>query len=152
MNTLIRTPVRTSPTTRRWADDIDTLFEGFLRPMRWSGEEVSEGLLPRLDVTERDGEFVIRAEIPGVKKEDLEITLEDGVLTLGGETRSETEEKEGDRVIRQERRYGKFVRSLRVGKEVDEKKIKANYKDGILEVVLPKAEAVKPKKINVDVG
>jgi HSP20 family protein len=151
MNTLIRT-VR-SPLARRWNDDFDNLFEGFFRPMRIMDEEAAgTGLAPRLDVIEREDEFLVKAELPGVKKDDIEVSLEDGVLTITAETKSETEEKEGERVIRQERRYGKYLRSLRLGKEIDERKVKAAYKDGVLELTLPKAEEVKPKKISVDVG
>ena len=150
MNHLIRNP--RSVIANRWNDDINSLFENFLQPMRWAEEEASQGLVPRLDVVERDNEFVVKAEMPGMKKDDIEISLENGVLTITAETKSETEEKEGDRVIRQERRYGQYLRSLRLGKEIDEKKVKASYKDGILELVLPKAEEVKPKKITVDVG
>jgi HSP20 family protein len=151
MNTLIRT-VR-SPLARRWNDEFDNLFEGFFRPMRMIDEEAAgTGLAPRLDVIERDAEFVVQAELPGVKKDDIEVAMENGVLTISAESRSETEEKEGERVIRQERRYGKYLRSLRLGKDVDDKKVRATFKDGILELTLPKAEAVKPKKITVDVG
>lgn len=150
MNPLIRTAPR-GPLAGRY-NDFDNLFEGFFRPLRWVEEGASEGLVPRMDVSERDGEFVVKAEMPGIKKDDIEISLENGVLTISAETRSETEEKEGERVIRQERRYGKYLRSLRLGKEIDEKQVKASYKDGVLELVLPKAEAVKPKKISVDVG
>jgi HSP20 family protein len=102
-------------------------------------------------VVERANEFVVRAELPGVKKDEIEVSLENGVLTIGAETKSETEEKEGDRVIRQERCYGKYLRSLRIGKDIDEKHVKAVYKDGVLELTLPKAETAKPKKINVGV-
>jgi HSP20 family protein len=151
MNALIR-PSRRSSMVRRWDDEFDNLFTGFLRPMRWMEEEASQGLIPRLDVTERENEYVVEAEMPGIKREDIDITLENGVLTISGESRSEKEEKEGERVIRQERQYGKYVRSLRLGTEVDEKNVKANYKNGILELVLPKAEQVKPKKINVNVS
>jgi HSP20 family protein len=150
MNHLIRTPRNT--VANRWNDDFGNLFENFLQPMRWAEEEASQGIAPRLDVVERDNEFVVKAEMPGMKKDDIEVSLENGVLTITAETKSETEEKEGDRVIRQERRYGQYLRSLRLGKEIDEKKVKANYKDGILELVLPKAEEVKPKKIAVNVG
>ena len=150
MNQLIRTPRNT--VGNRWNDDIASLFENFLQPVRWAEEEASQGMAPRLDVVERDNEFVVKAEMPGMKKDDIEVSLENGVLTITAETKSETEEKEGDRVIRQERRYGKYLRSLRLGKEIDEKKVKASYKDGILELVLPKAEEVKPKKIEVNVG
>jgi len=150
MNHLIRTPRNTI--ANRWNDDFGNLFENFLQPMRWAEEEAGQGIAPRLDVVERDNEFVVKAEMPGMKKDDIEVSLENGVLTITAETKSETEEKEGDRVIRQERRYGQYLRSLRLGKEIDEKKVKANYKDGILELVLPKAEEVKPKKIAVNVG
>lgn len=150
MNTLIRTP--RGPLARRFNDDFGNLFEGFFQPLRWVEEEASEGVTPRMDVIERDNEFVVKTEMPGVKKDDIEISLENGVLTISAETKSESETKEGDRVIRQERRYGKYLRSLRLGKEIDEKKVKANYKDGILELTLPKAEEVKPKKITVGVG
>lgn len=150
MNHLIRTP--RSIVANRWNDDFNSLFENFLQPTRWAQEEASQGIAPLLDVVERDNEFVVKAEMPGMKKDDIEVSLENGVLTITAETKSETEEKEGDRVIRQERRYGKYLRSLRLGKEIDEKKVKASYKDGILELVLPKAEEVKPKKIAVNVG
>jgi HSP20 family protein len=150
MNTLIRN-VR-NPVARRF-NDIDELFEGFFRPMRWADEETaSQGLAPALDVVERNGEFVVKAELPGVKKEDIDVSVENGLLTITAESKSEHEEKEGDRIIRQERRYGRYVRSLRLGKAVDEKQVKASYKDGVLELVLPKAEEVKPKKISVNVG
>ena len=149
MNTLMHVPRNG---LRPWTRDLDSLFEGFLRPTRWMEESASEGLIPALDVVERDNEFIVRAEMPGVKKDEIEVSLENGVLTLGAQTTSENEEKEGDRVIRQERRYGKYVRSLRIGKDIDEKKVKASYKDGVLELTLPKAETVKPKKISVDVG
>ena len=150
MNMLLRTP--RSTLARRWGDDFDSLFENFLRPMGMAEETVNEGLAPRLDVVEHANEFVLQAEMPGIKKDDIEITLENGVLTISGESRSEKEEREGERIIRQERRYGKYVRSLRLGKEIDEKKVKASYKDGILELVLPKSEEVKPKKISVSVN
>ncbi len=150
MNHLIRTPRNT--VASRWNDDFSGLFENFLQPMRWAEEEASQGIAPRLDVVERDNEFVVKAEMPGMKKDDIDVSLENGVLTITAETKTETEEKEGNRVIRQERRYGKYLRSLRLGKEIDEKQVKASYKDGILELVLPKAEEVKPKKIAVNVG
>ena len=149
MNTLMHNP-RTG-LLRPWNGDFDNLFEGFLRPARWAEETASEGMIPALDVVERDNEFIVKAEMPGVKKDQIEVSLENGVLTIGAETQSETEQKEGDRVIRQERCYGKYVRSLRIGKDIDEKKVRASYKDGVLELTLPKAETAKPKKISVGV-
>ena len=133
-----------------WNDDFDRLFEGFLAPTRVV-EEAGD-LVPAMDVAETEHGYVITAEMPGVRKEDINITLENGVLSIAGESREEKEEKDNGRVIRQERRYGKYVRSLRLGTEVDDQQIKAAYKDGILEITVPKAEAVKPKKIAVDVN
>lgn len=148
MNGLIQTP-RTG-----WGlidDEFDNLFQGFFRPLRRGAESApaAEGIAPALDVVERDNEYLVRAEMPGVNKDNIEVTLADGVLTIAGESHQESEEKEGERLIRRERRYGKYTRTLRVGTQVDEKKVKAAYKDGILEVTLPKAEEVKPKKIAV---
>jgi HSP20 family protein len=149
MNGLIQTP-RTG-----WGlidDEFDNLFQGFFRPLRRTGEgpqAPAEGIAPALDVLEREDAYVVRAEMPGINKDNIEVTLADGVLTIAGESRQESEEKEGERLIRRERRYGKYTRTLRVGTQVDEKNVKAAYKDGILEVTLPKAEEVKPKKITI---
>ncbi len=139
----------------RWgllADDFDNLFEGFFRPTRWAIEESGKSLVPAVDIHETENEYLVRAELPGVRKEDIEVSMQNGLLTINAESRSETEEKKGGRVIRQERRYGKWVRSMRLGAHVDDKRIKAAYKDGVLELTLPKAEEVKPKKIEVQVS
>lgn len=142
------------PTNRdRWSlieDEFDNLFEGFFRPLRRGGEAaVPQNFIPPMDVYERQNEYLIRAEMPGIDKDKIDISLADGVLTISGESKGEHEEREGERVVRQERRWGKFVRSVRVGTQIDEKNVKATYKDGVLDVILPKAEAVKPKKISV---
>jgi len=139
------------PVLRR-ANDLDQMFEGFFRPMGWSEDDVRTDLALALDVTEREHDYVVYAEMPGVKKDDVNVTVENGVLTIEGESKSETVQKEGDRVLRQERRFGRYVRSLRLGKEVNEKAVKAAYKDGVLELTLPKAEEAKPRKIAVDIN
>ncbi|MFQ5995145.1 MAG: Hsp20/alpha crystallin family protein [Acidiferrobacterales bacterium] len=138
----------------RWGwldDDFDDAFEGFFRPVSHYNEPGKRSLVPAIDVSENDSGYVVRAELPGVKKDDINVTLEDGVLTISAETKSEHEEKDDGRVIRQERHYGKYTRSLRLGTELDQDKVKASYKDGVLELSLPKSEAVKPKQIAVDV-
>ena len=152
MNRLVKTESNRVPLTRwgLWDNDFDRVFEGFLRPTRWIEEARGELAFP-LDVSEKDDAFLITAELPGVKKDDINVTLENGVLTVSAEMKAEHEEKEGERVVRQERRYGKYVRSLRLGTQIDEKAIKAHYKDGVLGLTLPKAEEVKPKKISVGV-
>ncbi|HET9122346.1 MAG TPA: Hsp20/alpha crystallin family protein [Acidiferrobacteraceae bacterium] len=127
-------------------DELDNLFEGFFRPLRRANEAAMMSSMP-MDVAERENEYVIRAEMPGISKERIDVTLTNGVVTITGESREELQEKDGERVLRQERRYGKCARSVRLGTRIDEKNIKATYRDGVLELVLPKAEEVKPKKI-----
>ena len=131
--------------------DFDDLFEGFFSPRRSTPGTDGGALVPAIDVTETDNEYLIKAEVPGVKKEDLDVSVQDGVLTINAESKYESEEKKEGRLIRQERRYGKYVRSMRLGKDVDSTKVKAEYKDGILELKLPKVEEVKPKKIAIDI-
>lgn len=133
-------------------DDLDDLFEGFFRPMRQMTWGEGKGMLPSVDVSEEESKYVVKADLPGVKKDNIDVSINDGVLTINAETKEEKQEKdEGSRVIRQERRMGKFVRSMRLGSQVDQNKVKANYEDGVLELVLPKLEEAKPKKIAIDV-
>ena len=107
--------------------------------------------IPTVDISETDGEYVIKAELPEVKKEDVKITLEDGVLTLTGERRQEKEEK-STKYHRVERSYGSFVRSFSLPDLVDETKVKAEYRDGMLNLHLPKSEKAKPRAIEVKVA
>ena len=150
MSKLVRSPGR----DLGWAlldEPLENMFQGVFRPMRLWGEENGQDLVPAVDVAEHDHEYVVKAELPGVKKDDIDVTLENGLLTISAESKQESEGKEKGRIIRQERRYGKYARRLRLDTEIDEKKVKASYADGMLELVLPKAEAVRPKKIAVDV-
>ena len=107
--------------------------------------------VPSVDVSETDGDYQIQAEIPDVKREDVKVTLEDGVLTIQGERKQEKEEK-GKKYHRIERSYGRFVRSFTLPDLVDEEKVKAEFKDGVLNLQLPKSEKAKPKAIEVTVG
>jgi len=107
--------------------------------------------IPTVDIAETDTEYQIKAELPEVKKEDVKVTVEDGVLTIQGERRHETEEK-GKKYHRVERSYGSFVRSFTLPDHVDDAKVKAEYKDGVLHLYLPKSEKAKPKAIDVKVG
>lgn len=153
MTNLARTEQVRSP-RYRWGfldEDFDRVFEGFFRPLHWIEEAATESLAPAMDIIERDAEFVVRADLPGVKKEDISVMLENGVLTVTAERQAEVQQKD-ERLIRRERHYGKYMRSLRLGTQIDDKRIRAAYKDGVLELVLPKAEEVKPRKIAVDVA
>ncbi len=148
MNNMIR------PSDRRFGWDLFGDFDGvvnqmFRTPSTQARQESDRAVAPAIDVKENEQAYTVHAELPGVKKEDLDISINDGVLTINAETRYEHEDKEKGRVIRQERRYGKFVRSMRLGADVDESNVEADYTDGILILTLPKTEEVKPKKIEV---
>ncbi len=104
--------------------------------------------VPPVDIFERGEELVIRAELPGVNRDELEIQVEDGTLALSGERRRE-EQVEEQNAYRLERSYGKFSRSFRLPTTVDTSKISAQYKDGVLEIVLPKLEEAKPRKVKI---
>ncbi len=129
---------------------LDELFEGFFLPIRQKAME-TDHMIPLMDISETDGAFLVKAEMPGIKKEDIDINVHDGMLTISGETTAETEEKREGVVIRQERRSGKYVRSMTVGTNIDGAHITANYTDGVLELTLPKLELEESRKIRVDV-
>jgi len=131
----------------------DRLNRVFARPtLSTSGREALTvaDWMPTVDISETDSEYLIKAELPEVKKEDVKVTVENGVLTLQGERRQEKEEK-GKKYHRVERSYGSFVRSFTLPESVDESAVKAEYKDGMLNLHLPKTEKVKPKSIDVKV-
>lgn len=106
---------------------------------------------PVVDIEETDKEYVIKAELPEVKKDDVKVAIKDGVLTIEGERKQEKEEK-GTKFHRVERSYGKFMRSFVMPKDTDEKKITADFKDGILKVHVGKSEFLKPKTIDIKVA
>jgi len=139
---------------RELEDMSERLNRVFSRPsLRNSGKEnlTVADWMPTVDISETDGEYLIKAELPEVKKEDVKVTVENGVLTLQGERRQEKEEK-SKRFHRVERSYGSFVRSFSLPESVDESSVKADYKDGVLNLHLPKSEKVKPKAIDVKVA
>jgi HSP20 family protein len=104
---------------------------------------------PSVDVAESEKQYEIVAEVPGLKKEDIKISFENGLLTLSGERKQETGEKERN-YHRIERSYGKFERSFRLPEEVDSEAIKANYKNGVLKLEIPKTEKALPKQIAIN--
>ena len=106
---------------------------------------------PSVDISETDQAFLIKAEMPGVKKEDVKVTVDNGVLTIQGERKMEKEEK-GKTFHRIERSYGSFVRSFRVPAGVDDSKAKAEFKDGMINVTLPKSEKAKSKSVEIAVS
>jgi len=146
---------RTSiPTQRPLLDDlperIRQMFEGtlqfepFAEPLGW---------LPAMEIVEKDNALLVTAELPGVNKNDVNITLEDGVLTITGEKKEETEQgKDGSRYHMWERKYGSFKRAFTLPKEIDAEKITATFENGILSVVLPKTEKAKVQGKKITIG
>ncbi len=106
---------------------------------------------PSADISETDKAYVIKAEIPGVQKEDVKVTIQEGMLTIQGERKMEKEEKD-KKFHRIERSYGSFMRSFRVPDDADESAVTAEFKDGVLNVTLNKSERPKPKSIDVSVS
>lgn len=118
-------------------------FARFTFPM-----ESAKGWLPPVDIHEENDKIVLRAEIPGINREDIELSVENGTLTLRGEKKQE-KQVESENGFRQERFYGSFARSFVLPSLIDSDRIQATYRDGVLEVVVPKAEEAKPKKIKI---
>ncbi len=106
---------------------------------------------PLVDITEDDKEYLIKAELPEVKKDDVKVSVQDGVLTISGERKYEKEEK-GKKYHRIERAYGSFARSFTLPDDADAEKVAGDFKDGVLKVHVPKSEKAKPKKVEVKVG
>ncbi len=131
-------------------DEMNKLFDDFFgRPV--ARTDWTEGVWsPSVDVSEDKDNVVIKAEMPGMNKDDVKISIQDNVLTLKGEKRQEKEEKDKN-YHRIERSYGSFCRSFQLPTSVKSDKIKANYKDGVLSVMLPKTEEVKPKEIPISI-
>ena len=106
---------------------------------------------PLVDIVEDEHEYLIKAELPEVKKEEVKVTVQDGVLTLAGERKFVKEEKD-KKYHRVERAYGSFVRSFSLPEDADENKVMADFKDGVLQVHLPKSEKARPKNIEVKIA
>ncbi|MBI5476032.1 MAG: Hsp20/alpha crystallin family protein [Ignavibacteriales bacterium] len=126
--------------------ELDKIFEQFRSDVQ--NEDVSKTLMPVVDIVERENEFSIKVEIPGVDKKDVKITIQNDVLTIRGEKKQE-EEKKGENYYRTERSYGTFQRSFTLPSSVANEKIDASYDNGILTLTIPKLEEAKPKEIEV---
>lgn len=129
-------------------DEMNRLFENVFPGGR--EESLFAGWSPALDVHEDKENVIVKAEVPGLKKEDIELQLLDDVLTISGERKHEVERKEGN-TFHSERHFGKFRRSVALPSPVDTTKVTAAYADGVLTVTLPKAEEAKPKQIDIKV-
>lgn len=126
-------------------EPFDDLFRGFFRPVRWEKD------LPQIkvDVKEDDIAYTVHADLPGLKKEDIQVTIDGQVVTVSAETRRESEQKEGEKVLKRERYFGKVSRSFSLDSDVDEAGASAKYTDGVLELSLPKKAASSQKRLEI---
>lgn len=131
-------------------EDLDRFFDAPLT--EWARSSASQGSwAPPLDFYEDKDGFVATTELPGMKKEDIAVSLEDGVLSISGERKTEETSKDAE-VYRSERTFGRFLRTVALPSAVAADKVKASYKDGVLTIHLPKTEEAKPKQIDVSVN
>ena len=151
------TPWRPFTDLGRWDRDMERVMEDFFGrrmkpwlPERWFKTEDLDFTAPAVDLYEEKDDIVVKVELPGMDKENIEVNLTDHTLTIKGEKKKEAETKEKD-YYRSERSYGAFLRTLELPKEVHADKVKANFKNGILEVRLPKTEEAKAKEVKVKV-
>ncbi len=128
-------------------DPFDDIFRGFLRPVRFEGQP--QPMQIKMDVKEDEKNYNVHAEIPGVKKEDIHVTIEGNQVSISAEVKKEKEEKEGEKVLRSERYYGKVYRSFTLGQDVDDAKAIAKYEGGVLNLTLPKKATSSAKKLAV---
>ncbi len=131
-------------------DSFDELLRGFfVRPMAFEGAPQSAQSF-RVDVREDENNYTVHAEIPGVKRENIHVTIDADQIAISAETRNESEVKEGERVLRAERHYGKVYRAFTLGQAVDEDKAVAKYADGVLELILPKKAVATAKRLSIN--
>ena len=131
-------------------NELDDVFKGlFVRPMRFD-LDLAPQMKMKIDVTKTDDTYTVKADIPGVKKDDIQVSVDGNEVTISGEIKKESEEKKGEEVLRRERYYGKVSRSFTLPHDVDEAKVVAKYADGVLKLTLPMKSKSASKKITVN--
>jgi HSP20 family protein len=126
---------------------LDELFRGFFKPVRVEGAPIP--VMIKMDVTETDNGYLIHSEMPGVKKDDIDVAIEGNQVTITAEVKQEWERKEGDRVLRNERYFGNIYRSFTVPAELDQSACEAAYENGILELKLVRKSAAPGKRLAI---
>lgn len=130
-------------------DPFDDLFRGFfVRPVEYNSPLTDASI--RMDVKETPESYTVHAELPGVKKEDIHVTVEDNLVTVAAEVRHEKEIKEGERLLRAERYFGKLSRSFQLAEHVDEAKASARFAEGVLELTLPKKAPTATRRLAIE--
>ncbi|MGD9598313.1 MAG: Hsp20/alpha crystallin family protein [Steroidobacteraceae bacterium] len=130
-----------------FAEVFPELFRSVLQPIRATAAEALE---IKVDVKETDAEYSVEAEMPGVKKEDIHVQIDGNRVAIQAETKRESEQKDGERVLRSERYYGSVARSFTLASEIDESKVRAKIDNGVLSLALPKKKAPTAKRITVE--
>ena len=131
-------------------DILDDLFKGYwIRPMRLFDEQPETQMI-RMDVKENEKDYTVHAELPGVRKEDVQVTIEGNTLSVSAETKKTSEEKDGDKLLRRERYFGKVYRGISLGQEVDEAGASARFENGVLELVLPKKAVTAARRLTIE--
>ncbi|UCV29165.1 Hsp20/alpha crystallin family protein [Ferribacterium limneticum] len=131
-------------------DPFDDIFRGFfVRPVDFNSAQTQPPSI-KMDVKEQDDNYLVHAELPGVKKEDIHVVVDGNQVSISAETKQEKEVKEGDRVLRSERYFGKVSRSFQLERDIDDSKAAAKFNDGVLELTLPKRTASPNKRLNID--
>ncbi len=131
-------------------DLVDDLFKGFfVRPIAYEGRSDVAAPRMKVDVAEKNGAYTVTAELPGVKKEDIQVTIDGAQVTLAAEVKREKEVTHDERVLHTERAFGKATRSFTLPQEVDESQAQAKFRDGVLELTLPKKAAAARKQISI---
>lgn len=128
-------------------DPFDDVFKGFFRPVRLENQQPVQ---IKMDVKEDEKGYAVHAEIPGVKKEDVHVTIDGNQVSISAEIKQEKEVKEGEKVLRSERYYGKVARSFALASEIDEAAAQAKYDNGVLELVLPKKTVTAARKLTIN--
>jgi len=130
-------------------DPLDDLFRGFfVRPVDFNGSPQQAPSI-KMDVKEQGDDYLVHAELPGVKKEDIHVVVDGNQVSITAEVKQEKETREGERLLRSERYFGKVARSFQLGQEIDDGKAIAKFNDGVLELTLPKRTASPNKRLNI---
>lgn len=130
-------------------DPFDDLFRGFfVRPVEFPNQTQTPSI--KMDVKEDEKAYLVHAELPGVKKEDIHVHVEGNTVAIGAEVKQEKEVKEGQRLLRSERYFGKVSRSFQVAQDIDDAQASARFNDGVLELTLPKRAAASSKRLTID--
>ena len=131
-------------------DPLDDLFRGFfVRPVDFNGTQQQPPSI-KMDVKEQGDNYLVHAELPGVKKEDIHVVVDGNQVSISAEVKQEKEVKEGERVLRSERYFGKVSRSFQLGQEIDDSKAAAKFNEGVLELTLPKRTASPNKRLAIE--